>query len=209
MSHAVDRTLRDVAGVDAVAFDERGLVPVVAQDDRTGRVLMVAWANREALRLTLDSGRMHFWSRSRGSLWKKGQTSGNELVLESLHLDCDGDTVLARVSPLGPACHTGDATCFGSGNTLPPVIDRLDRVLLDRATSRPEGSYTTKLLEDPNLRMKKLGEECAELVAALAVGDSDRAVEEAADLIYHALVALRASDRGWEDVASELERRAG
>ena len=110
-----DRALHSAADLDALTFDEGGLLPVVAQDADDGRVLMVAWANREALEATLETGYAHFWSRSRGELWKKGVTSGNTLELVSLHGDCDGDTVLALVRPAGPSCHTGDDTCFGAG----------------------------------------------------------------------------------------------
>jgi phosphoribosyl-ATP pyrophosphohydrolase/phosphoribosyl-AMP cyclohydrolase len=191
-----DRTLRGAADLVSLRFDEQGLLPVVAQDADAGRVLMVAWANRDALATTLATGEMHFWSRSRGELWRKGETSGNVLHLRSLHADCDGDTVLALVSPTGPACHTGEVTCFGelgsSGGAQ--VIADLWAVIDERARTRPEGSYTTRLLGDENLRLKKLGEETAELVAALARGQADRVPEEAADLLYHLLVALRGAD---------------
>jgi phosphoribosyl-ATP pyrophosphohydrolase/phosphoribosyl-AMP cyclohydrolase len=157
---------------------------------------MVAWANRDALATSLATGDLHFWSRSRGQLWRKGETSGNVLRLRSLHADCDGDTVLALVSPTGPACHTGETTCFGElgrpGGA--EVIADLWAVIDERARTLPEGSYTTRLLGDENLRLKKLGEETAELVAALARGQADRVPEEAADLLYHLLVALRGAD---------------
>ena len=207
MTTEANRALRDEDSLDDVAFDERGLAPVIAQDDRTGRVLMLGWANRDALAKTLSTGLLTFWSRSRSELWQKGETSGNTMELVSLQLDCDRDAILARVHPNGPACHTGDSTCFGSGNPLPAVLDRLDRTLAARNESRPEGSYTTRLLEDANLRLKKLGEEGAELVSALATSDADRATEEVADLLYHALVALRAEGKGWSDVARVLEYR--
>ena len=191
-----DRTLRGAADLASLRFDEQGLLPVVAQDADAGRVLMVAWANRDALATSLATGDLHFWSRSRGQLWRKGETSGNVLRLRSLHADCDGDTVLALVSPTGPACHTGETTCFGElgGPGGAEVIADLWAVIDERARTLPEGSYTTRLLGDENLRLKKLGEETAELVAALARGQTDRVPEEAADLLYHLLVALRGAD---------------
>lgn len=219
-----DRTLHAAADLDTLDFAKHtGLVPVVAQDDRDGRVLMVAWATRQALELSLSTGEMHFWSRSRGALWKKGETSGNVLALVSLHADCDGDTVLARVRPTGPACHTGEGTCFGEG--AEPAADAgggaapgspsgpdaalaaLDATLAARQAERPEGSYTVRLLDDENLRLKKLGEETAELVTALAKGDTERIPEEAADLVYHILAALRGAGVPLEQVLAALEKR--
>ena len=189
-----------------VRFDRRGLVPVIAQEE-DGTVLMLAWANREALDRSLESGEMMFWSRSRNALWKKGETSGNVLKLRSLHADCDGDTVLALVDPVGPACHTGDRTCFGEGAVPSGVLGELWRVLESRAAERPQGSYTTRLLDDPNLRTKKLGEETAELVAALARGDAQNARTEGADLVYHLLVALLAAGVSLDDLIEELGTR--
>ncbi len=212
-----DRTIATATDLGSVRFDDNGLVPVVAQDEDSGAVLMVAWSNREALEHTLATGAVHFWSRSRGELWKKGETSGNVLELASLHADCDGDTLLALVRPTGPACHTGEVTCFGEGaqpgaadaGTVGDTLTRLDAVLASRAAERPSDSYTTRLLEDENLRLKKLGEETAELVAALAKNDTPRALEEAADLVYHLLVALRAEGVGLDEIRSALEDRAG
>lgn len=212
-----DRSLRTPDDLAGLAFDDRGLVPVIAQDAADGRVLMMAWASREALERTLKAGEMTFWSRSRRALWRKGETSGNVLRLVSLHTDCDGDAVLARVAPTGPACHTGEATCFGAGSgpesgSDDPVAGEktlpiLWATLRDRAAARPEGSYTTRLLDDPNLRIKKLGEEAAELIHALVLEDGPRADEEAADLLYHVLVALLAAGRSLEDVLAVLEAR--
>jgi phosphoribosyl-ATP pyrophosphohydrolase/phosphoribosyl-AMP cyclohydrolase len=204
-----DRTLRGPADLASLRFDERGLVPVVAQDADSGRVLMVAWANHDALEQSFRTGEMHFWSRSRGQLWKKGETSGNVLELRSLHADCDGDTVLARVRPTGPACHTGEPTCFGElGGTLgADVISDLWAVIDERARTLPEKSYTTKLLGDENLRLKKLGEETTELVAALARGQTDRVPEEAADLLYHLLVAVRGAGAELAAVLAALDAR--
>ena len=186
------------------------LVTVVAQDARTGAVLMVAHADREALERTVATGEMHYRSRTRG-LWHKGETSGNVQRVVSLTADCDGDAVLARVIPAGPACHTGSATCFGSGdpaNLSSSVLDRLDSTIAERAATLGEDgtSYTRRLLADRNLRLKKLGEECAELITACADGDRDRAAGEGADLIYHPFVALRALGVSLEDLCEELAR---
>ncbi len=187
-----------------------GVVTVVAQDARTGAVLMVAHADREALERTVATGEMHYRSRTRG-LWHKGATSGNVQRVVSLTADCDRDTVLARVIPAGPACHTGTATCFGPEDAAhaSDVLGRLDQLIADRAaTSADESiSYTHRLLRDRNLRLKKLGEECAELVMACTEGDRGRAAEEGADLLYHTLVALRAVGISLEDLCVELARR--
>ena len=187
-----------------------GLVAVVAQDARTGAVLMVAHADREALERTMATGEMHYRSRTRG-LWHKGASSGNVQRVVSLAADCDGDAVLARVAPAGPACHTGDATCFGA--PAGDALAALDATVAARAAAPPgpeaeRPSYTRRLLADRNLRLKKLGEETAELIAACADGDAARAVEEGADLLYHLVVALRALGVGLDDVRAELARRA-
>ena len=206
-----DRRILAAADLDAVRYGERGLVPVIAQDARTGLVLMVAWANREALAKSLETGELHFWSRSREGIWRKGETSGNVLRLRSLHLDCDADTVLAFVDPAGPACHTGEATCFGdlpeTDASANVIIDELWAIIEERARTRPEGSYTTRLLADENLRLKKLGEETTELVVALARAPSERIPEEAADLVYHLLVALRGAGVELRTVLEALEAR--
>ena len=209
-----NRQLRTAADLDAIDFAKlTGLVPVVVQDARDDRLLMVAYATREALEQSLATGEMHFWSRSRQELWRKGATSGNLLKLLSLHADCDRDTVLARVEATGPACHTGEHTCFGEVEPVDrhpdAVLAALDATLARRARDRPEGSYTVRLLEDENLRLKKLGEETAELVTALAKGQRDRAVEEAADLLYHLLAALRAAGVPAAEVMNALEKRRG
>jgi phosphoribosyl-ATP pyrophosphohydrolase/phosphoribosyl-AMP cyclohydrolase len=207
-----DRLLRSADDLAGLAFDERGLLPVVAQDWRSGAVLMVAWANRDALARSLESGSLHFWSRSRQTLWRKGESSGHVLGVRALHADCDGDVVLALVEPAGPACHTGEDTCFGEG-ALPTstggdgTLAALWAKLESRARERPEGSYTTRLLADENLRLKKLGEETAELVAALARGDQTAVRSEAADLLYHLLVSMAGAGVTLADVLAELYRR--
>jgi phosphoribosyl-AMP cyclohydrolase / phosphoribosyl-ATP pyrophosphohydrolase len=180
------------------------LVTVVAQDAITGRVLMVAGADREAIEQTRATGEMHYHSRTRG-LWHKGATSGNRQRVVSLTPDCDGDAILARVEPLGPACHTGAISCFAGATG--DALSVLDATIAERAVQGPETSYTRRLLADRNLRLKKLGEEAAELVVACADDDRARAVEEAADLVYHALVALRALGVGLDDVRRVLNTR--
>jgi phosphoribosyl-AMP cyclohydrolase / phosphoribosyl-ATP pyrophosphohydrolase len=184
-----------------------GVVTVVAQDVSTGAVLMVAQADREALDLTLSTGEMHYRSRTRG-LWHKGGTSGNVQKVISLAADCDGDAVLALVRPAGPACHNGTTSCFAE----PPAseaLSALDMTIAARARNESApGSYTKKLLADRNLRLKKIGEESAELVTALADADAPRAAEEAADVIYHVLVALRAVGVGLDQVRDVLSSRA-
>jgi phosphoribosyl-ATP pyrophosphohydrolase/phosphoribosyl-AMP cyclohydrolase len=186
-----------------------GLVTVVTQDARTGDVLMVAHADREALERTLATGEMHYRSRTRG-LWHKGGTSGNVQKVVSLSADCDGDAVLARVDKAGPACHTGEETCFGPGRW--DALAALDATIAERAAQAPPAgekpSYTRRLLDDRNLRLKKVGEEGAELVTACADGDRERAVEEAADVLYHVLVAVKPLGLTLEDVKAVLARRA-
>lgn len=214
----IRRQIRGPSELDTIRFDASGLVPVIAQDRSTGRVLMVAWANREALERTFETGTLHFWSRSRRRLWQKGETSGNVQSLASLYADCDRDTLLAHVNPQGPACHTGETSCFGErsapgesaggagGTGMGATLARVAGVVASRGRERPEGSYTTRLLEDENLRLKKLGEETAELIAALAREDAGIA-GEAADLVYHLLVALEGAGLGWADVEEALALR--
>jgi phosphoribosyl-ATP pyrophosphohydrolase/phosphoribosyl-AMP cyclohydrolase len=184
-----------------------GLVTVVAQDAATGAVLMVAHADRAALERTLATAELHLFSRTRGP-WHKGATSGHVMRVASLAADCDGDTVLALVRPAGPACHTGTATCFGAGAPVAGALAALDRVVAARAGAAAPGGYTGRLLGDRNLRLKKLGEEAAELVVACADGDRTRAVQEAADLLYHAVVALHAvgADAGAVMLALDARR---
>ena len=190
-----------------------GLVTVVVQHAETGAVLMLAHADREALERTIATGTMHFRSRSRGP-WRKGETSGNTQQVVELAADCDGDAVLARVLPAGPACHTGAPSCFGDAALAADALARLAKTIAERvaATSEAPGaarpSYTLRLLADRNLRLKKLGEEAAELAVALADGDAQRATEEGADLFYHALVALAAAGVQLDDLRRALAARA-
>lgn len=196
--------------LDSLDFTKGGgLVTVVAQDARTGAVLMVAHADREALERTVATGEMHYRSRSRG-LWHKGATSGNVQRVVSLSADCDGDAILARVEPAGPACHTGSRSCFGETALAADALGALDATLLARAGASAEAkpSYTRRLLADRNLRLKKLGEEATELAVACADGDVARATAEGADIMYHTLVALHALGVTLDDVRRELDSRA-
>lgn len=191
--------------LNALDFEKGGgLVSVVTQDASTGQVLMVAFASRESLERTLATDEMHYHSRSRG-LWHKGATSGNTQRVVSLTADCDGDAVLARVVPAGPACHTGALTCFG--NVAAETLAELDATIDERAAAGGKESYTAKLLADRNLRLKKIGEEASEFVTACADGDAGRANEEAADIIYHVLVALHAAGGSLADVREALRAR--
>lgn len=184
-----------------------GLVTVVAQDSVTGVVLMIAHTDRAALEKTIETGEMHYTSRTRG-LWHKGATSGNTQRVVSLTADCDADAVLARINPNGPACHTGSMSCFEL--TSADAIGELDEIIAKRAATADSAetkSYTQRLLGDRNLRLKKIGEESAELVVALADSDTERAKEEAADLLYHVLVALRSAGISYDDVRKTLAAR--
>src|SRR5579884_600886 len=178
-----------------IAFDERGLVPCIVQDWRTGEVLTVAYMNAEALRRTRESGEMHFFSRSRQELWHKGDTSGNTQMLRAIRYDCDADALLALVEPAGPACHTGERTCFHRGQLDPAapheVLPGLERTIAARASARPEGSYTARLLADPRRLQAKVQEEAEEVARAADQESGERVAEEAADLIYHLAVLLR------------------
>jgi phosphoribosyl-AMP cyclohydrolase / phosphoribosyl-ATP pyrophosphohydrolase len=185
-----------------------GTVTVVTQDAATGAVLMVARADREALERTVATGEMHYTSRTRG-LWRKGATSGNVQRVVSLASDCDGDAVLARVRPAGPACHSGAVTCFGEGANGDALSALALAIAARAATSDANGkSYTRTLLTDRNLRLKKLGEESAELVLACGDGDPGRAVQELADVVYHGLVALHVTGGTLDDVRAALADRA-
>ena len=195
------RDARDLAGLDYGRGG--GLVTVVVQHARTGEVLMLAHANRDALERTLASGDMWFWSRSRASLWRKGETSGNSQRLVALHADCDRDAVLALVEPHGPSCHTGARTCFEAA----PLLPALAGLIAERARAAPEGSYTARLMTDTNLRLKKLGEEAVELAVACVLGDPRQVADEAADVVYHTLVACAARGVGLDAVLDVLATR--
>jgi phosphoribosyl-ATP pyrophosphohydrolase/phosphoribosyl-AMP cyclohydrolase len=206
---------------DQITFDDRGLVPVVAQDARTGEVLMLAWANADALRLTRETGRAHYWSRSRGSLWIKGETSGHVQVVEDVRVDCDADAVLYRVRQSGPACHTGQRSCFyrtveeaddafGQAPDPRPMLARLETIIEERERERPEGSYTTYLFaQGVDKILKKVGEETAETIIAAKNGDNAELRSESADLIFHLMVLWRARGLDADEVWGELERRFG
>jgi len=178
-----------------IAFDERGLVPCVVQDWRTGEVLTLAYTNAEAIARTRETGELHLWSRSRDELWHKGATSGNVQRVRALRVDCDGDALLALVEPAGPACHTGARTCFHRGELEPPApheaLPGLERTLAERAAERPEGSYTASLLGDPPRIGEKVQEEAEEVARAAREESDERVAEEAADVLYHLLVLLR------------------
>ena len=210
--------------LSAVKFGADGLVPVVTQESRSGDVLMVAFANRDALDRTLATGLAHYFSRSRGALWQKGETSGNVQRVTEVRLDCDGDAVLYRVDQTGPACHTGARTCFSaviSGAAGQPdseiageedpgghILSRLARTIAQRASERPKGSYTAELLAGGvGKASQKVGEEAVEVVVAANSEDDERLASEAADLLYHLLVLLQARGVPFDAVLRELEDR--
>ena len=215
--------------LSAVRFGADGLVPVVTQESRSGDVLMVAYANREALERTLSTGLAHYFSRSRGRLWQKGETSEHVQRITEVRLDCDGDAVLYRVEQTGPACHTGTRTCFstvlGRTGRVPAervgadgavaeedpgghVLSRLARTVASRAAARPPSSYTAQLLAGGVAKIsQKVGEEAVEVVVAANSEDDERLASEAADLLYHLLVLLQARGVPLDVVLQELERR--
>ena len=194
-----------------IAYDEQGLVPVVVQDWRTGEVLTLAYANAEAVQRTRETGELHLWSRSRGELWHKGATSGNVQRVRALRLDCDGDAVLALVEPAGPACHTGERTCFHHGEVDPPApheaLPALERTLSDRARERPAGSYTVELLDNPPHIGEKVEEEAEEVARAAREEPDDRVDEESADVLYHLTVLLHSRGRTLGDAQEVLNGR--
>jgi phosphoribosyl-ATP pyrophosphohydrolase/phosphoribosyl-AMP cyclohydrolase len=213
-------------GVD-LDFDEHGLLPVVAQDHLTGEVRMVAFASEEAVRLTLESGRATFWSRSRGELWEKGRTSGHTLAVKGVLVDCDADCLVYLVAPNGPTCHTGRATCFFRSATLdgstpprivvsdtevpaPTLLARLESVLEARKASTAKASYVKSLYEGGPVKIgEKLVEEAGELARAVAAETDERVVSEAADVLFHVMVALRSRGVAVEAVLQDLDRRTG
>jgi len=194
-----------------IAFDERGLVPCVVQDWRTGEVLTLAYMNAESLQRTRESGEMHFFSRSRGELWHKGASSGNVQALKAIRYDCDGDALLALVEPAGPACHTGERTCFYRGELEPQApheaLPALERTIASRAAEQPSGSYTAELLSDPDRAQAKVEEEAEEVARATSEESDERVAEEAADLLYHLAVLLRSRDLTFADAERVLDGR--
>ena len=205
--------------MSAVRFGSDGLVPVVAQEQRTGDVLMVAYADREALERTADTGQAHYFSRSRRAIWRKGETSGHVQRVSEIRLDCDGDTILYRVDQDGPACHTGTRTCFSTVR-LPDgtvateedggghLLTRLAATIARRAHDRPKGSYTARLLDRGVAKIsQKVGEEAVEVVVAANSEDDGRLASETADLLYHLLVLLHARGVPLDRVWRELENR--
>ncbi len=204
-----------------LGFDEKGLVVAVAQDRLTGQVRMVAWMNREALERTLETGRATFFSRSRGRLWEKGETSGNALEVREVHVDCDGDTLLLLVDPAGPSCHTGRPACFfrridaagaiiEEATEAEPFLQTLESVIGARASSIAERSYTRTLLDAGAEKVAaKLREEADELGRALGDETAERVASEAADVIYHLLVGLRLRGVSLRSVLAALAARAG
>ena len=208
----------DDSWLAGVRFGADGLVPVVAQESRSGDVLMLAWANREALERSAATGQAHYYSRSRGTLWRKGETSGHRQVIREIRIDCDGDTVLYRVEQTGPACHTGARTCFssvvrdgaaaGADDPGGHLLSRLASTIAQRAAERPAGSYTVQLLDRGVAKAsQKVGEEAVEVVVAANAEEPERLASEAADLLYHLLVLLQARGVPLDAVLSELEQR--
>lgn len=202
--------------IDAVAWNENGLVPAIVQDARTGEVRMLGYVSRESLRLTAETGLVHFFSRSRQRIWKKGETSGNVLEAIEVRVDCDADTLLIRAIPHGPTCHTGEESCFyqepifstGSHLTGTAILERVAGIVGQRKREMPEGSYTAYLFEQGIDKIgKKIGEESAEVIIAAKNGDPGPLANEAADLLYHLLVLLQVSDVPLDDVWRVLEDR--
>ena len=196
--------------MDEIAFDEDGLVPCVVQDARTGEVLTLAYMNEEALARTRETGETHFWSRSRQELWHKGGTSGNVQKVRGLRYDCDADALIALVDAAGPACHTGERTCFHRGDMAPApheALPLLERTVGERRAARPAGSYTAELLADPSRTRDKLREEADEAASAAADESDERLREEAADLLYHLTVLLASRGLSFNDAFAELNGR--
>lgn len=206
--------------IPEIKYNEKGLVPAIAQDLKTGEVLMLAWMNEEALALTLSTGKAHYFSRSRGKLWLKGETSGNIQQVRSVRYDCDGDTILLGVEPAGPACHTGERTCFyrsimekgGKTEALagPEVLTALYEVLMERKKADPEKSYVASLYsKGPGKILEKIEEESGELVEAAKEKGRGDVIYEMADLWFHTLVLLASEGIATEELFGELARRFG
>ena len=198
-----------VAIPEGVVFDANGLVPVIAQDRASGDVLMLAWANAEAIAKTAETGLAHFWSRSRKALWRKGETSGHTLRVVEVLSDCDKDALLLVVEPSGPACHTGSRTCFGETSpTAAGMLEELARVVRQRAQEPSDASYTARLLaKGPGQVLKKIGEEATEVVLAASGESDERLAAESADLLFHLLLALQQRGVPLASVMDELRRR--
>src|SRR3954447_21524759 len=193
-----------------IRFDDRGLVPCVVQDWRSGEVLTLAYMNSDALARTVESGETWFWSRSRAELWHKGETSGNVQRVRALRYDCDADALLALVEPAGPACHTGERTCFYRGEMAPApheVLPTLARTIASRASERPEGSYTAELLAEPPRIGDKVREEAGEVADAAGDESDERVAEEAADVLYHLSVLLASRGLSVDDALEVLNGR--
>ena len=193
----------------SLKFDANGLIPVIVQDRTSGDILMVAYANEEAVAKTAETGIAHFWSRSRGKLWMKGETSGNVLNVVEARTDCDRDVVVLAAEPSGPACHTGLRTCFGDeATTSAGILAEIERVIADRMAAPPEMSYTARLLaKGLDGTLKKIGEEATELVIAAKSESVERVAEESADLIYHLMVVLAQRQVPMAAVLEVLRRR--
>ncbi len=200
--------------IDTLAWEKMNfLLPAIVQDAFDGRVLMQGFMNREALKMTLQSGKVTFWSRSREQLWTKGETSGNTLKLRQVIADCDNDSLLVMATPSGPVCHLNTPTCFDCDEALAPslqFLSRLEKVIEQRDRDRPPGSYTTQLLESGTKRIaQKVGEEAVETALAATVGDNEETLNESADLLYHLLVLLRSRGLGLDDLMAVLSSRHG
>ena len=196
--------------IDGLVDFGEGLVPCIVQDWASGEVLMLAYMNVDALAATRKTGELHFYSRSRGELWRKGESSGNVMRVRALRVDCDGDALLALVDAAGPACHTGQRSCFYRGELADPAFDalgRLQRTIAERAATNPAGSYTASLLADPALAGEKVREEAEEVTRAVREETDERVDEEAADLLYHLLVLLAARGRTIADAGKVLDGR--
>jgi phosphoribosyl-AMP cyclohydrolase / phosphoribosyl-ATP pyrophosphohydrolase len=192
-------------------YDSDGLVPCVVQDWSSGEVLTLAYMNELALARTRETGELHLWSRSRGEQWHKGATSGNTQAVRALRVDCDGDALLALVEPAGPACHTGERTCFHNGELEPgapyETLPALERVVEERVRDRPQGSYTVELLDDPARIGEKVMEEAEEVARAAREETDQRVDEEAADVLYHLLVLVHSRSRSLADAERVLDGR--